>query len=47
LIEEYPASDNPDKDSINDVPDKLNLNIAREATRLALAGLCTLAEIIE
>jgi hypothetical protein len=46
MIEEYPASDNPFKDSVGDVISTLNLNLANNTTQLAAISLCSLAGII-
>jgi hypothetical protein len=47
MIEEYPASNNPNKDSIRDVISTLNLNLAKKTTQLAAISLCSLADIIK
>jgi hypothetical protein len=46
MIEEYPASENPHKDTVEDVVSTLNLNLAKRTTQLAAVALCSLADII-
>jgi hypothetical protein len=46
MIEEYPATNNPFKDSVGDVISTLNLNLAKKTTQLAAISLCSLAGII-
>jgi hypothetical protein len=46
MIEEYPATNNPNKDSIRDKISTLNINLAKKTTQLAAISLCTLAGII-
>ena len=47
MIEEYPATKNPFKDSGGDVMSILNLNLARKTTQLAAISLCSLGGIID
>jgi hypothetical protein len=47
MIEEYPASNNPNKDSVSDVISTLNLNLAKKTTQLAAISICSLAKIIK
>ena len=46
MIEEYPATKNPYKDSIKDVLSTLNLNLAKKTTQLAAIAVCSLAGVI-
>jgi len=46
MIEEYPASKNPNKDTVHDVISTLNLDLAKKTTQLAAIALCSLAGII-
>jgi hypothetical protein len=45
MIEHYPAENNPNKDSITDVPATLNMNLARQTTQLAAIALGSLARL--
>jgi len=47
MIEEYPATENPYKDSVEDVVTNLNMNLANKTTQLAAVTLCSLAGIIQ
>jgi hypothetical protein len=47
VIEEYPASKNPHKDTITDVYETLNFDLAVRGCRLAVASLACLGGILE
>jgi hypothetical protein len=46
MIEEYPASNNPLKDSVGDVISTLNIDLANKTTQLTAVSLCSIAGII-
>lgn len=47
MIEEYPASNNPNKDTVKDVVETLNFDLAEKVTKLAISSLASLGGIME
>jgi len=47
LIEEYPASKSPHQDSVTDVYETLNFDLAVRGCRLAIASLACLGGMVE
>ena len=47
MIEEYPASSNPNKDTVKDVVGTLNFTLAEKVAKLAIASLASLGGIVE
>jgi hypothetical protein len=47
MIEEYPATRNPNKDTVEDVISTLNINLAKKITQLTAISLCSIAGLIE
>jgi hypothetical protein len=47
IIEEYPPTKNPHRDTVSDEISILNYNLAKKSTQLAAISLCSLAGIID